>query len=101
MNQSLPKWLKDLDKLFLLDLDDNDFTGTIPSEIGNMISLTFLLLNRNKLKGNVPTELGFVTDLRKCRISSLEDALSPWTSCTLSFSILNRSIFILRGYASE
>ncbi len=99
MKQLLPKWLKDLDKLVLLDLDDNDFTGTIPTEIGNMISLTFLLLNRNKLKGNVPTELGFVTDLRKYRISSLGDAIFLSRSSCLNIQYPSNLIF--RGYVSE
>jgi hypothetical protein len=64
--QALPTWLKDLDKVVLLDLDSNEFNGTIPTEIGNMVGLQFLLLNRNSLEGDVPTELGFVTTLRKC-----------------------------------
>jgi hypothetical protein len=51
--------------MVLLDLDDNQFTGNIPSEIGNMVSLEALFLNRNQFQGNVPTELGFATSLRE------------------------------------
>ena len=38
-SQTLPTWLQNLDKVVLLDLDSNEFNGTIPTEIGNMISL--------------------------------------------------------------
>ena len=43
----------------------NQLTGTIPSELGNMVGLKYLFLNRNQLEGNVPTELGFASSLRK------------------------------------
>ncbi|KAM7505975.1 hypothetical protein LguiB_004879 [Lonicera macranthoides] len=43
--------------LEVLDLRGNDFSGTIPAEIGDMQSLRRLLLSNNKFEGSVPLEL--------------------------------------------
>jgi hypothetical protein len=67
-----------LDRVILLDLDENKLTGTIPTEIGNMIDLTFLLLHNNQLVGEVPTELGYATPLSKCLVL-------PWTIVSWNF----------------
>jgi hypothetical protein len=40
--------------LFILDLDNNDLTGTIPANYGKLPSLRHLILNRNPLTGPVP-----------------------------------------------
>ena len=50
--------------LEVMDLHDNDLTGTIPSELGSLSSLEWLSLYRNDLTGTIPSELG--------RLSSLE-----------------------------
>ena len=61
----LPEFL-DFADLFLLDLDHNAFTGTIPSNYGRLTRLRHLLLNRNdELVGTLPaftetTNLGTV-----------------------------------------
>ncbi|XP_058100835.1 protein MALE DISCOVERER 2-like isoform X2 [Magnolia sinica] len=44
--------------LELLDLRANDLSGTIPAEIGNMLSLKYLLLCDNKFQGSIPTDFG-------------------------------------------
>jgi hypothetical protein len=51
--------------LTLLDLGGNNFTGSIPSEIGDLSSLQFLLLNNNEgLEGPVPDSFGQLSGLR-------------------------------------
>ena len=41
-----------------LDLFDNQLTGTVPPELGNLSSLTELLLDNNQLTGSIPAALG-------------------------------------------
>ena len=48
-----------------LDLNYQDLTGTIPSELGNLRSLEELDLSGNFLIGTIPPELGKLTDLRE------------------------------------
>ena len=46
-----------------LDLYDNQLTGTIPTELGNLANLLHLQLTRNQLTGSIPTELGNLANL--------------------------------------
>ena len=46
-----------------LRLIENQLTGEIPAELGNLTSLTWLVLVRNQLSGEIPTELGNLTNL--------------------------------------
>jgi hypothetical protein len=46
------------EKLALLDLDNNKFTGTIPPNYGGLSSLIHLHLNRNDLSGSMPEFTG-------------------------------------------
>ncbi|CAM6028262.1 unnamed protein product [Sphagnum balticum] len=48
-----------------LDLSNNNLTGSIPPEIGNVVSLQILYLGNNGLSGSIPPEIG--------NLSSLED----------------------------
>jgi len=47
-----------------LDLFDNNLTGALPSEIGDLYALTHLLLHRNNLSGNIPAAIGDLSQLR-------------------------------------
>jgi len=46
-----------------LSLDDNQLTGEIPPEIGNLIDLTYLNLRSNQLTGEIPEEIENLTNL--------------------------------------
>lgn len=51
-----------------LDLSDNNLTGSIPAELGNLSSLTVLNLWNNDLGGEIPPELGSLANLAEVRI---------------------------------
>ena len=46
-----------------LNLDENNLTGELPVELGNLTNLTRLNLWGNPLSGSIPTELGNLTNL--------------------------------------
>ena len=48
-----------------LVLSINQLSGTIPSELGNLLNLTELTLYRNRLSGTIPPELGKLVNLTK------------------------------------
>ena len=41
-----------------LSLEDNDLTGTLPAQLGNLAQLERLVLDGNRLSGRIPPELG-------------------------------------------
>ena len=47
-----------------MELDDNNLTGTIPAEIGNLTKLTILRLDNTKLTGPIPAEIGNLAELK-------------------------------------
>ena len=49
--------------LISLDLSDNQLTGEIPPEIGNLPNLTGLYLYYNQLTGEIPSWIGNLTNL--------------------------------------
>jgi Leucine-rich repeat (LRR) protein len=51
-------------------LDDNQLSGTIPSELGNLSNLWSLYLDHNQLNGPIPSELGSLSNLRDLILGS-------------------------------
>jgi hypothetical protein len=45
-------------------LNDNNITGGIPQELGNLSSLTTLKLGGNSLNGSIPDSLGRLSKLQ-------------------------------------
>ena len=52
-----------------LYLNDNQLTGPIPAELGDLSSLTRLYLNDNQLTGPIPAEFGYLFSLRELWLS--------------------------------
>ncbi|MCE0481616.1 hypothetical protein HAX54_039491 [Datura stramonium] len=53
-----------LQSLTYLELDNNQLTGPIPSELGKCQNLALLNLAQNKLNGAIPVELGDISNLQ-------------------------------------
>ena len=52
-----------------LDLSEESLSGSIPSELGDLLGLTRLDLSDNSLTGEIPAELGNLTNLTELRLS--------------------------------
>ena len=46
-----------------LTLSENSFTGTIPTQVGHLTSLSEWYMASNQMSGGLPTELGKVTEM--------------------------------------
>ena len=70
---TIPSELGNLSNLKRLDFRLNNLTGTIPSELGDLGSLLLeLSLNRNQLTGTIPSELGKLDSLLDLYLSRNE-----------------------------
>jgi Leucine-rich repeat (LRR) protein len=67
---SIPTELGNLSNLTRLDLSGNQLTGSIPAELGNLSNLEELWLFYNQLTGTIPTELGNLSNLETLILSS-------------------------------
>ncbi len=63
LSGSIPPEIGNLSNLTYLILRDNQLNGNIPPEIGNLSNLTNLTLNDNQLSGSIPPEIGDLTNL--------------------------------------
>ena len=46
-----------------LDVQDNDLSGLLPTELGLMTNLTYMDFGKNRFSSGIPTEIGNVTGL--------------------------------------
>ena len=69
---SIPYELGELDDLLTLDLSRNTLTGPVPAHLGALSQLRDLLLHHNALKGHLPRDLGYMTALRYLHIGTNE-----------------------------
>ena len=63
LSGEIPAELGDLTNLQKLWLNGNQLSGEIPEELGNLAELPRLLLQENMLSGEIPAELGNMTNL--------------------------------------
>eukprot|EP00339_Tiarina_fusa_P004749 CAMPEP_0117029652 /NCGR_PEP_ID=MMETSP0472-20121206/21453_1 /TAXON_ID=693140 ORGANISM="Tiarina fusus, Strain LIS" /NCGR_SAMPLE_ID=MMETSP0472 /ASSEMBLY_ACC=CAM_ASM_000603 /LENGTH=499 /DNA_ID=CAMNT_0004737477 /DNA_START=74 /DNA_END=1573 /DNA_ORIENTATION=- len=54
-----------LTNLFALWLDNNDVTGTIPTEVGLLTNLASISITNSSLAGSIPSQLGDLEGLRR------------------------------------
>ena len=66
---TIPTQLGNLTSLTRLDLSVNGLTGTIPTQLGNLTSLQTLSLWGNELSGEIPAELGNLTSLTRLSLN--------------------------------
>ena len=75
----LPQELGELTGLQSLALDKNQLTGAIPRQLGNLGNLNQLWLGENDLSGGIPRELGGLTNLIELKLggNQLTGAIPP------------------------
>ena len=66
---TLPPEIGNLDSLKFLYLYENNLYGTLPPEIGNLFKLKELRLENNSFLGNLPSEIGNLTQLYRLQLS--------------------------------
>ena len=69
LSGTIPAEIGQLESLEHLNLWGNQLTGSIPSEIGNLKMLEDLGLSDNNLAGNIPKEIGQLTSLTQLHLS--------------------------------
>ncbi|KAG2274455.1 hypothetical protein Bca52824_057010 [Brassica carinata] len=76
---TIPYDIGNLISLQKLRLDENLLTGPLPSSIGKLSSLVLLNLTSNRLSGELPSSLGNITRLEQLYLSSnsFEGAVPP------------------------
>jgi len=65
----IPSEVGNLTSLDRLSLQGNQLTGAIPAELGNLANLKELFLIGNQLTGTIPTELGNLANLKVLRLT--------------------------------
>ena len=68
LSGSIPPELGDLANLEFLGLRENNLSGGIPAELGSLANLEGLDLDNNQLTGSIPPELGDLSDLRSLTV---------------------------------
>jgi len=62
---SIPPEIGNLTELDVLGLASNQLSGPLPVELGNLFNLTALGLSNNQLSGNIPSQLGNLVKLKR------------------------------------
>ena len=75
----IPPELGNLSNLTSLHLGSNEFTGAIPPELGRLSNLIWLGLEDNQLSGAIPPELGRLSNLQQITLddNKLSGGISP------------------------
>lgn len=78
---TIPTEVGDLVALVDFDLNGNRLFSTIPTQIELLTDLTLLDLNNNNITGNIPFEIGTAVSLRYIDLShNLLEGIVPWGS---------------------
>ncbi|MBO1348618.1 MAG: putative Ig domain-containing protein [Hormoscilla sp. GUM202] len=95
----LPSELGDLSNLQILELYDNSLNGTLPSELGDLSNLQYLHLYDNSLSGTLPSELGTLANLTRLSLNNndLSGPLPSGLGELANLTQLNLASNFLRG----
>ena len=87
----------------VLDKHNNQLTGSIPPEIGNLTNLTKLYLYDNQLTGSIPPEIGNLTNLTELFLQNnqLTDSIPPEIGNLTNLTDLDLSVNQLTGEIPE
>ena len=78
----------------MLNLSYNNFTGSLPSELGNLTRLRYLYVDRNHLSGEITSSLGNMTDLKRLYLYNNEfTGPIPSTFTTANLQNITRAYF--------
>ncbi|XP_068338477.1 probable LRR receptor-like serine/threonine-protein kinase At3g47570 [Pyrus communis] len=96
---SIPSGIGNLVSLESLRWGDNSFTGNIPSDMGKLSNLGILFIGRNKLSGNIPSSLRNLTKLIKLALDEnyLEGSIPSGLGECHGLQSLNLSYNLLNG----
>ena len=104
MNQNnltglIPAEIGDLTGLTVLNLNRNQLSGTIPAAIGNLIKLTYCVLGENQLTGSIPPELFNMVNLEQLYLNNnhFSGAIPPGIGNLTHLSVLNAESNQLSG----
>jgi len=100
---SIPPEIGNLINLSGLYLYNNQLTGSIPPEIGNLTNILYLYLENNQLTGSIPPELVSLTNLRNLNLSSnqLIGSIPPELGSLMNLQYLDLSSNQLTGRISS
>ncbi|KAK4573700.1 hypothetical protein RGQ29_031586 [Quercus rubra] len=100
---TIPTSLANLDKLIVLRLEYNHFTGIIPASFGRFQKMQVLDLGGNNLSGEIPTSIGNLTELFQLYLieNLFEGTIPPSiVNCQL-LQLLDISLNKLNGSISQ
>lgn len=82
---TIPTLLGKLHDIAQLSLSHNELTGPIPSELGACFRLISLHLNANQLTGDIPPELGHLSTLESLHLdgNQMDGSAMPPQVCSL------------------
>jgi Leucine-rich repeat (LRR) protein len=91
---SIPSEIGNLTNLTYLWLSNNQLTDSIPPEIGSLVNLTWLYLSTNQLTGSIPPEIGNLTNLTSLRLNDNQlTGEIPESICDLNLNWSNGGRF--------
>jgi len=89
---SIPTGLTNLDSLKWIFLEKNQFSGNLPEGFNNLTNLTYLSLYQNSFQGNLPENLDSLKELKWLLLHQNNfSGCLPSYLCTLNLDSLNLS----------